>query len=95
MVRLRLLLGDTQACQSFPPSPLITLDLRNRLIVDRGHADGRTGADLRRRRIERHQRVGRRMETLRQLFAMRGVLNPDQAEMFDKSVVKALTADAR
>ena len=34
-------------------------------------------------------------ETLQHLFAMRGVLNPDQAEMFDKSVVKALTADAR
>jgi hypothetical protein len=34
-------------------------------------------------------------ETLRHLFAMRGVLDPDQAEMFDKSVVKALTADAR
>lgn len=34
-------------------------------------------------------------ETLRHLFAMRGVLGPDQAAMFDKSVVKALTADAR
>ena len=34
-------------------------------------------------------------ETLKHLFAMRRVLNPDQAEMFDKSVVKALTADAR
>ena len=34
-------------------------------------------------------------ETLQHLFAMRGVLSPDQAEMFDKSVVKALTADAR
>lgn len=34
-------------------------------------------------------------ETLRHLFAMRGVLNSDQAAMFDKSVVKALTADAR
>lgn len=35
-------------------------------------------------------------ETLQHLFAMRGVLNPDQAAMFDKSVVKALTAaDAR
>ena len=33
--------------------------------------------------------------SLQHLFAMRGVLNPDQAEMFDKSVVKALTADAR
>lgn len=34
-------------------------------------------------------------ETLQHLFAMRGVLNRDQAAMFDKSVVKALTADAR
>ena len=34
-------------------------------------------------------------ETLQHLFAMRGILNPDQAEMVDKSVVKALTADAR
>jgi len=34
-------------------------------------------------------------ETLVHLFAMRAVLNRDQAEMFDESVVKALTADAR
>ena len=34
-------------------------------------------------------------ETLEHLFAMRGVLNPEQAAMFDQSVVKALTADAR
>lgn len=34
-------------------------------------------------------------ETLRHLFAMRSVLNRDQAAMFDKVVVKALTADAR
>ncbi|WP_428631760.1 periplasmic heavy metal sensor [Sphingopyxis sp.] len=34
-------------------------------------------------------------ETLQHLFAMRGVLSPDQTAMFDKSVVKALTADAR
>ena len=34
-------------------------------------------------------------ETLQHLFAMRGVLNRDQAAMFDKTVVKALTADAR
>ena len=34
-------------------------------------------------------------ETLEHLFAMRGILDPEQAEMFDKSVVKALTADAR
>ncbi|MGQ2935320.1 MAG: periplasmic heavy metal sensor [Sphingopyxis sp.] len=38
---------------------------------------------------------GLQKETLQHLFAMRGVLNPGQAEMFDKSVVKALTADAR
>jgi hypothetical protein len=34
-------------------------------------------------------------ETLQHLFAMRAVLTPDQAAMFDKTVVKALTADAR
>lgn len=34
-------------------------------------------------------------ETLKHLFAMRGVLDADQAALFDKVVVKALTADAR
>ncbi len=34
-------------------------------------------------------------ETLEHLFAMRGVLDPDQARMFDKRVVKALTTEAR
>lgn len=34
-------------------------------------------------------------ETLEHLFAMRAVLNPEQAKMFDNTVVKALTADAR
>lgn len=34
-------------------------------------------------------------ETLEHLFAMRAILDSDQARMFDKSVVKALTADAR
>lgn len=34
-------------------------------------------------------------ETLQHLFAMRAVLDADQAAMFDKTVVKALTADAR
>src|SRR3546814_7903747 len=38
---------------------------------------------------------GLQKETLQHLFAMRGVLNPGQAEMFDKSVVKALTAEDR
>lgn len=33
-------------------------------------------------------------ETLEHLFAMRAVMNPDQARRFDKTVVKALTADA-
>ena len=45
---------------------------------------------------ETHEVMGTlQKETLQHLFAMRGVLNPDQAEMFDKSVVQALTADAR
>ncbi len=34
-------------------------------------------------------------ETLEHLFKMRAVLNAEQARLFDKSVVKALTADAR
>ncbi len=34
-------------------------------------------------------------ETLQHLFAMREVLTSQQAETFDRSVVKALTADAR
>ncbi|OHD08077.1 periplasmic heavy metal sensor [Sphingopyxis sp. RIFCSPHIGHO2_12_FULL_65_19] len=34
-------------------------------------------------------------ETLVHLFAMRAVLDRGQAKMFDESVVKALTADAR
>ena len=34
-------------------------------------------------------------ETLEHLFAMRSVLTPQQARMFDSTVVKALTADAR
>ena len=34
-------------------------------------------------------------EPLVHLFAMRAVLDRDQAKMFDESVVKALTADAR
>jgi hypothetical protein len=34
-------------------------------------------------------------ETLEHLFSMRAVLNPEQAKMFDSTVVKALTADAQ
>ena len=43
-----------------------------------------------------HQVMGTlQKETLEHLFAMRAVLDRDQARMFDQSVVKALTADAR
>ncbi len=34
-------------------------------------------------------------ETLEHIFAMRGLLRPDQAEKFDGAVVKALTADQK
>src|SRR3546814_7556346 len=45
---------------------------------------------------EAHEVMGTlQKETPQHLFAMRGVLNPDQAEIFDKSVVKELTDDAR
>lgn len=43
-----------------------------------------------------HQAMGQlQKETLSHIFAMRAVLRPDQAEKFDRAVVKALTADAR
>lgn len=42
-----------------------------------------------------HQAMGElQKETLSHIFAMRAVLRPDQAEKFDRAVVKALTADA-
>ncbi|HEY0598078.1 periplasmic heavy metal sensor [Sphingopyxis sp.] len=45
---------------------------------------------------ETHEVMGDlQKETLQHLFAMRGVLDRDQAAMFDKVVVEALTADAR
>lgn len=45
---------------------------------------------------ETHEVMGElQKETLQHLFAMRAVLDADQAAMFDKTVVKALTADAR
>ncbi len=34
-------------------------------------------------------------ETLAHIFAMRGILRPDQAATFDRAVVKSLTADAQ
>ena len=43
-----------------------------------------------------HQVMGEmQKETLEHLFAMRAVLTPAQVAMFDRTVVKALTADAR
>lgn len=45
---------------------------------------------------ETHRVMGElQKETLQHLFAMRVVLDREQAAMFDKSVVRALTADAR
>ena len=45
---------------------------------------------------ETHEVMGDlQKETLQHLFAMRQVLEREQAAMFDKRVVKALTADAR
>lgn len=46
--------------------------------------------------IERsHQVMGELQKaTLEHIFAMRTVLRPDQAERFDRAVVRALTADA-
>lgn len=46
--------------------------------------------------IERsHRLMGElQKETLEHIFAMRTVLRPEQAERFDRAVVRALTADA-
>lgn len=46
--------------------------------------------------IERSHRVMGQLqkETLAHIFAMRAVLRPDQADKFDRAVVKALTSDA-
>ena len=42
-----------------------------------------------------HRAMGElQKETLEHIFAMRAVLRPDQAEKFDRAVVRALTADA-
>lgn len=42
-----------------------------------------------------HELMGQlQKETLSHIFAMRAVLRPDQAQRFDRAVVKALTADA-
>lgn len=43
-----------------------------------------------------HQAMGElQKETLEHIFAMRGILRPDQAAKFDEAVVKALTADRK
>lgn len=43
-----------------------------------------------------HQAMGQlQKETLQHIFAMRGVLRPDQAAQFDAAVVKALTQPAQ
>lgn len=43
-----------------------------------------------------HQVMGQlQKETLEHIFAMRGVLRPNQAARFDEAVVKALTASAK
>jgi hypothetical protein len=45
---------------------------------------------------ETHRVMGElQKETLQHLFAMRAVLDREQTALFDKSVVKALTANAR
>jgi hypothetical protein len=43
-----------------------------------------------------HRSMGElQKETLAHIFAMRQILRPDQAVVFDRAVVKALTTDAR
>ncbi|MBO9695961.1 MAG: periplasmic heavy metal sensor [Sphingopyxis sp.] len=59
--------------------------------TERGYGPRVTGTiDDAHRVMGEHQK-----ETLRHFFAMRGVLGPDQLAAFDRSLARALTADAR
>ncbi len=65
-------------------------DLAGAIREERGYGPKVTAA------VDRfHGAMGRLQKaTIEHVFAMRAVLTPTQAERFDRSVVKALTADA-
>lgn len=76
----------------------LELDMRaaNIRLAQAIEAEHGYGPQVTRAIDETHEVMGDlQKETLQHLFAMRGVLDRDQARMFDRVVVEALTADAR
>lgn len=76
----------------------LELDMRaaNIRLAQAIEAEHGYGPEVTRAIDETHEVMGGlQKETLQHLFAMRSVLDRDQAAMFDRVVVEALTADAR
>ena len=76
----------------------LELQLRadNARLADAIEAEHGYGPQVRAAVDHSHQAMGElQKETLEHIFAMRGVLRPDQAARFDQAVVKALTAKQR
>ena len=76
----------------------LELEMRaaNARLAEAMEAEHGYGPQVTRAIDETHVVMGElQKETLQHLFAMRKILDPDQARLFDESVVKALTADAR
>jgi len=76
----------------------LALDMRaaNARLAEAIEAEHGYGPKVKRAVDHVHHVMGEMQKsTLEHLFEMRAVMNPNQARRFDKTVVKALTADAR
>ncbi len=76
----------------------LELELRadNARLADAIEAEHGYGPQVQAAVDHSHRAMGElQKETLEHIFAMRGVLRPDQATRFDQAVVKALTAKQR
>lgn len=76
----------------------LELEMRaaNAHLAEAIEAEHGYGAQVTKAVDQTHQVMGAmQKETLEHLFAMRAVLTPEQAAMFDRTVIKALTADSR
>jgi hypothetical protein len=76
----------------------LELDLRaaNARLADAIQAEHGNGPRVAAAVDASHMAMGELQKaTLAHIFAMRQILRPDQADTFDRAVVKALTADAR
>lgn len=76
----------------------LELELRaaNARLADAIQAEHGNGPRVAAAVDDSHRAMGELQKaTLAHIFAMRQILRPDQADKFDRAVVKALTADAR